>query len=196
MAGTFTRSPAIGTVPQCGRKSDTLGDVHTLAATNFSTPAPATTGINVTQGTLTLAVNDATRAYGTAGPAFSRTMMGPFNGGDCHPELLDCGHAGLGPAGTYAIVPGVTGADLSNYAVNATDGTLTVTPAETTTALTVSGTSITPGTSVTLTAQVATSTTGTPTGTVIFYDGTKLLGTASLTAGTASYSTTSLDASG
>ncbi len=191
VAGTFTYSPAIGTVLNAAA-NQTLSVTFTPSnTTNFSTPAPATTSINVTQGTLTLAVNDATRVYGTANPAFSGTMMGPFNG-DAFTQSFSTAATLASNAGTYAIVPAVTGPDLSNYVVNATDGTLTVTPAETTTALTVSSTSITPGTSVTLTAQVTSSTTGTPTGTVIFYDGTTLLGTASLTAGTASYSTTSL----
>jgi len=75
-----------------------------------------------------------------------------------------------------------------------TSGTLTVTQAGTTTALSVSSASATPGTSVTLTAQVASATTGAPTGAVSFFDGASLLGTASLTSGTASFSTTSLAA--
>jgi hypothetical protein len=90
----------------------------------------------------------------------------------------------------------VTGTNLSNYSINATDGTLSVRPAGTTTALSVSSTSINPGTSVTLSAQVASVTTGMPTGTVAFYDGATLLGTALLVNGSASYSTASLVAGG
>jgi hypothetical protein len=76
------------------------------------------------------------------------------------------------------------------------DGTLTVTQAGTTIALTASGSSINPGATLTLTATVASATTGTPTGTVSFYDGSTLLGTGTLAAGAsgdvATFSTTAL----
>jgi Bacterial Ig-like domain (group 3) len=56
-----------------------------------------------------------------------------------------------------------------------------------------SSSSVTPGQSVTLTAQVASVTTGTPTGAVAFYNGTTLLGTVPLTAGTATMNTSALN---
>jgi hypothetical protein len=86
-------------------------------------------------------------------------------------------------------VPSVTGAHVSDYTVVATDGTLTVSQAGSATTLGVSSTSITPLQTVTLTATVASSTTGTPTGTVSFYDGSTLLGAASLNLGQASFTT-------
>src|SRR6202012_2525283 len=48
------------------------------------------------------------------------------------------------------------------------------------------------GTGVVLTATVVSATTGTPTGTVSFYDGRTLLGSATLGNGTASYTSTTL----
>lgn len=67
------------------------------------------------------------------------------------------------------------------------------TPAVTTTTLVASPTTAAVGTSVTFTATVASSSgSGTPTGTVIFYDGSTALATQTLASGTATYSTSSL----
>jgi hypothetical protein len=63
----------------------------------------------------------------------------------------------------------------------------------TTTTLTASSTTSTSGQSITFTATVAPSTgSGTPTGTVTFYDGTSSLGSGNLTAGVATFSTSTL----
>jgi Bacterial Ig-like domain (group 3) len=97
-------------------------------------------------------------------------------------------------AGSYPIVPGVTGAHLADYTEAIKNDALTVTQAASIAVLKVSSTSVTPGESVTLTAQVSSATTGTPTGTVSYYDGTSILGVVALSAGTASYATASLSA--
>ncbi len=100
-------------------------------------------------------------------------------------------------AGTYTVVGTVSTAGYQGTGT----GTMTIAQAPTTTTLTTSATSgsINPGQSITLTAVVAPSaagTTGPPTGTVSFYSGTTLLNTtpAPLSAGTATYSTTTLSA--
>ena len=73
-------------------------------------------------------------------------------------------------------------------------GTTITGPAASTTALSASPTSITAGQSVTLTATVTgpSGNTTTPTGTVTFKDGTTTLNTSTLSAGVATYATTSL----
>jgi hypothetical protein len=69
------------------------------------------------------------------------------------------------------------------------------TPAATATTLTASETTIAAGSKITFTAQVKPSGSGTPTGTVTFLNGTKLLGTGALnSSGQATYSTSSLAA--
>ncbi len=72
--------------------------------------------------------------------------------------------------------------------------TESVTKAATRTTLKASATSIHVGQAVTFTATVASTTTGTPTGTVTFKSGSKVLGTATLVNGTATFSTTALTA--
>jgi hypothetical protein len=99
------------------------------------------------------------------------------------------------PAGTYPIVAAITGANIANYSVTLTNGTLAVTPATaTTTALTTSASPVVVGASVTFTATVTpASGTPTPTGGVTFKDGTTTLGTGTLNAtGVATFATTAL----
>ncbi len=157
-------------------------------------PAPQVTqALIVSQAALALTANNATRVYGTANPVFKGTVTGAQNG-DTFTESFMTTATIASNAGTYSIVPSVTGANLTGYTQVINDGTLSITQAASTTALTVNSSSITPGQSLTLTAQVTSATSGTPTGTVSFYDGTSLLSTAPLSAGTASYSTPSLSA--
>src|SRR6185312_4723433 len=106
-------------------------------------------------------------------PILTGTVTGQRNG-DTFTQTLATTAVTSSPVATYAIVPSVTGANLPFYTQTVTNGTLTVTQAGTTTALSASSASITPGTSITFTAQVASNTTGTPTGTVNFYDGASL----------------------
>ncbi|MGA3049728.1 MAG: Ig-like domain repeat protein [Terracidiphilus sp.] len=79
----------------------------------------------------------------------------------------------------------------SDYAPVTGSVSVIVKQAPTTTALTVSSGTITAGQSVTLTATVS-SPDGSPTGTVSFYDNGSLLNTATLNAGVATYSVTTL----
>jgi hypothetical protein len=133
-----------------------------------------------TKPTLTVTANNASRVYGAANPNFTGTVTGAQNG-DTFTESFSTTATTTSNVGTYAIVPSVTGTNLGNYNQNIEDGTLTVTGAPTTTALSAPGTS-TYGANVTLTATV-TSTAGTPGGTVTFYSGTTFLGSGTLNAG-------------
>jgi hypothetical protein len=158
--------------------------------TDYKT-ATASSPLAVTGGTLTVTASNATKVYGTANPTFTGTITGQQNG-DTFTESFATTATTTSNVGTYPIVPSATGANLSDYTVVIDDGTLTVTQAGSTTALTASGNTINPGATLTLTATVASATSGTPTGTVSFYDGSTLLDTATLTAGVATYSTTAL----
>ncbi len=94
-------------------------------------------------------------------------------------------------AGTYSVIATYSGDGTYNASAT-TAQTVTVlnTPSV---VLTATPTSVTTGTAVALSAKVSSSA-GTPTGTVIFFDGTSMLGSAPVTGGTATYSATSLAA--
>jgi len=139
---------------------------------------------------LTVTANNATRVYGTANPTFSGTVTGAQNG-DTFTESFATTATTNSNVGSYAIVPSVSGPNLSNYTVDIVDGTLTVTSASTTTTLSAPG-SANYGASVVLTATVS-STSGTPGGSVTFYNGSTALGTGTLnSSGVATLTTTTL----
>jgi hypothetical protein len=167
-------------------------DANQAGNSNYLTATQVTRTIVVNLATLTVAANNASRVYGTNNPAFTGSVTGAVRG-DTYTESYSTVATINSNVGSYQIVPSVTGADLSDYAVTAQDGTLTITQAGTTTTMNASSSSVNPGQGVTMTAQVASATTGTPTGSVAFYDGTSLLGTVPLTAGTATMSTSSLN---
>jgi hypothetical protein len=98
----------------------------------------------------------------------------------------------VGTDSLYASYGGSTQNGSSSSSANPTS--VTIAFASTTTTLAATPTSAIYGSTVTLTATVRSSTTGTPTDTVSFYDGTTLLGTQTLTAGTAVFTTTALTA--
>jgi large repetitive protein len=158
---------------------------------NYTAASQVTESVLVNRSGLSLTANNASKIYGTANPALSGTVTGAVNG-DSFAESFTTPASIASNTGTYAIVPSVTGTNISDYTVSVQDGTLTISQAGTTTSLGVSNGSITPGQSATLTAQVASLTSGTPTGSVSFYDGTTLLGTSPLAGGSAAFSTSSL----
>ncbi|MGC2544486.1 MAG: MBG domain-containing protein, partial [Silvibacterium sp.] len=166
---------------------------NTTAAANYSLNITAGT-LTVTRATLTISANSATRVYGAANPTFSGTVTGAVNG-DTFTESFTTTATTASNAGTYAIVPSVSGAKASDYSETTQNGTLTVTQAASSTTLSASGNTINPGQSVTLTAHVQSATANTPsgpTGSVKFYEGTSVLGTSTLSGGTATYTTTAL----
>jgi hypothetical protein len=174
--------------------SYTLAASFTPAVTANYDPASASVQLLVEQAALAVAANNASKVYGTSNPVFTGIVTGAVNN-DSFTEMFSTAATITSNAGTYAIVPSVTGSDLSDYMVTATNGTLTVTKAQTATTLGASANSIASGQSLTLTAQVmdaSTGSTGTPTGAVSFYDGTTLLGASTLTNSTASYTTATL----
>lgn len=84
--------------------------------------------MNVTQAALNVAAGNSSRVYGDANPAFGGTMSGLKNN-----DVITVSYSTLADeqsnVGDYDIVALASGAKLSNYNVNYTDGTLNVTPA-------------------------------------------------------------------
>jgi DNA-binding beta-propeller fold protein YncE len=141
------------------------------------------------QAPLTVAANNATRAYGAINPAFTGSISG-VKYSDTFTESFSTAATTATRVGSYAIVPSVSGSSLGNYAVSVTNGTLNITQAGTTTELTSSSTSAAAYETITLTAKVASTTSGTPTGTVTILDNGTAVETVALSNGTALYTTT------
>ena len=92
----------------------------------FSTSG--TTTLRVTPAALSITVNDASRAYGVANPAFNGTLSGVVAG---ETILVSYSTAAVSnsPVGTYAITATLTAAgaaSLTNYTITNTPGTLTI----------------------------------------------------------------------
>jgi hypothetical protein len=181
-AGTFSYSPASGTVLQPGQ--NTLSVTFTPADTTNYQSATSIVLLTVNKASLSIGANNISRVYGTANPTFSGVLTGAVNG-DTFTEGFSTSATTLSQAGTYAIVPSVSGANLTDYVVTATNGTLTILPASTTTTFALSNQNLT------ITATVSSTSVGAPTGPVMFYAGQILLGTGTLNDGSASISLTS-----
>jgi hypothetical protein len=152
----------------------------------------------ITPAPLTLTANDASQVYGAALPAFTVSYNG-FVPGDSTasltalPTVTTSAKAGS-PVGTYGL--NVGGASAIDYAITFVPGTLVITKASTSAALSSSVSTAVVGQNDTLTVQVAPVGPGAghPTGLVTFLvDGTPI-GTAAVdpTTGRASFSTTSI----
>ncbi|HTP05393.1 MAG TPA: Ig-like domain repeat protein, partial [Nitrospirota bacterium] len=167
------------------------GSPHVLSASysaqgNFA--ASSTTGtLIVNKAVLTVAANNSSKFYNTDNPTFTASYSGLVNGDT--PAVLSGAPSLTTTAttssvvGTYPITAAAGSLSASNYSIsNFVNGTLTVTPALTTTSVT-SSADPSYGTSVTFTAAV-TSSAGMPTGMVTFMDGATALGTGTLSGGT------------
>jgi hypothetical protein len=164
--------------------------VSGAAAANYSIITNNGT-LTITAAPLTVAANNASRAYGAANPTFTSTVTGLVNGDSVTVSYATTATATSAP-GTYPITATVTGAALANYTLNVTPGTLTVAPAATSVTLATSASPVFIGASITFTATVS-SAAGVPPGTVSFLNGTALLGTGTINAsGVATFSTSSL----
>jgi hypothetical protein len=117
-ATTATASSPVGTYSITPTVSGAAAGNYSLTISNgvlTITPAP-----------LTVTANNASRSYGAANPVFSGTTAGLQNG-DTVTTTFTSAAVSNSPIGTYAIVPAVSGAAVSNYSVTAVNGTLTVT---------------------------------------------------------------------
>ncbi len=152
------------------------GDSSFVAATSAAqllivTPAP-----------LQIIASAASRAYGQPNPIFTFSYSGFVNGDteaavNGAPELTTTATQNSAP-GNYLITVNVSSMSASNYILAGVGSTLTVVQANSTVALIASLTSVMYGAPSTLTATVIQGATGT----VSFYDGATLLGTATIDA--------------
>ncbi len=181
IAGSFTYSPAAGIV--LGAGTQTLSVTFNPANAAYP-PATGTVSLTVNKAVLSLNAASASRSYGTANPVFTGTVSGAVNG-DTFTETFSTAAITSSAAGAYPIVPSITGANAGNYNVAATNGTLTIAAAGSTTNLLLSNGNLS------FTSTVGSATSGIPTGTVSFYAGQMLLGTGTLAGGVASYTAAS-----
>ena len=188
VAGALVYTPAAGSTPAAGVQ--TLSVTLMPTDTTDYTTATQTVSLTVNKPTLTLTANNATRVYGAANPVFSGTVTGQQNG-DVFTESFATTATASSPTGTYPIVPSVTGANLGNYTVVQQNGILTVGKAVAAVAVASSANPIFVQNPVILTATIS-SATGTPTGSVVFEDGTTVLGNGTVAAGVATFTTSSL----
>ena len=84
--------------------------------------------LTVTPAPLTVTVGNATRPYGAANPAFTSTVSGALNG-DTFTNTYSTTATITSPVGTYPINDAVGGPAASNYTIQVTPGTLTITTA-------------------------------------------------------------------
>jgi hypothetical protein len=195
-AGTFSYSPAAGTVPGAG--THTLSVTFTPADTMNYTGASGSTTISVTRAALTVSAVDAVKRFGAPLPALTAAMSGFVNGDSAAslsgPVVLTTTATQASAVGSYPIVP--SGVSSPNYIIGFVSGTLSVVRGSVQVAVVTSPEPSGFEGPMTFTASVgaAAPSAGNPSGTVRFFDGATLIGIAPLTAGVATLSTAGLDA--
>ena len=125
--GSFAYTPAAGVVLNAGANQTLSVTFTPTDATDYAS-VTKTVQITVTQATLTVTAANFSRLYNTANPTFTGSISGAVNG-DTFTESFATSAVTRSPVGTYAIVPTATGANLANYNVVVTNGTLTITQA-------------------------------------------------------------------
>lgn len=198
VAGTFTYSPAAGAVLTAGQQ--TLSTTFTPTDTTDYATATATVQLTVNEAALTVTANNASMTYGGATPTLSGNLTGVVPGDGITARYISTATSSSMP-GTYPITATLNdpNSKLSNYAATYTPGTLTVGQSTPSFSLAASANSTFFSNSVTFTATVSPAN-GTspsaapPSGTVIFYDGSTQLVTATIATGAAAYTTSNLAA--
>lgn len=153
--------------------------------------------LTVTQAALMVKADDQTRTYGGTNPPLTFSFSGFVNGDGTNivsgSPVLSTAADTNSAVGTYAITVGQGTLSVSdtNYGLSFSNGLLTITPANSTTAVISSLNPSTNGNSVTFTATVSPVPPGVsiPTGTVTFLTNNGVLGSVPLSAGTAVIST-------
>jgi len=195
--GTFSYSPGLSSRLPAG--------THTLTATftptdttNYASGGSVTTSITIVPAPLEIRTVDAAKAYGAPLPAFTASFTGLASGqtvANLSGTLAFTTAATTSsPVGTYAVTPG--GLSSPNYAITFVSAALSILKAPVAMTLSASPTPSGLDMPITLTATVAAAL-GAPTapaGTVRFFDGATLLGTATLSGGTATLLTGGLTA--
>ena len=133
VAGSYTYSPASGSVLSAGNK--TLSVQFTPDDTaNYDSPSQKSVSINVVRAVLTITADDKTKVYGTANPSFTFTPSGFVNNDTAAsaftgaPQLTTTALMGSG-IGSYDINAANGSLNSSNYSFSFVKGTLTVTKA-------------------------------------------------------------------
>ena len=131
IAGSYAYSPPAGTVLSAG--ATTLSVLFTPTDTTDYSTATQTVSLVVSPAALTVSVNSKSRPFGQNNPVFTGTLTGVVNG-DNITATYSCVATASSPAGTYPIVASLNDPNsrLGNYAVTTNNGTLTVTPTNTT----------------------------------------------------------------
>lgn len=128
--GTFTYTPALGTVLPAGAAQDLQVVFTPNDSTNFA-PVTVNRTIRVNRAPLTIRANDITRPVGAPNPTFSATFSGFVNGddpADLTGELnFTTDATASSPVGAYPVIP--SGVSSPNYDITYVQGTLTVTNA-------------------------------------------------------------------
>jgi len=189
IAGTFTYTPAAGTVLSVGTQP--LTATFTPDDNTDYTTVKKTVTVDVQPATLVVTANDATRIYGTANPAFTGTITGQQNG-DTFTESFSTTATTLSDVGSYAIVPSASGTNIADYTQTIHNGTLSITKASVISTLSLSTINVPFEVPVTMTVTVKSATSGTPTGSVSFFDNGNLIGTAPIVGNAATFTSGSL----
>ena len=128
VAGSFSYTPASGTVLAAGTQA--LSVTFTPADPVSYHSATSIVSLSVNKAPLLLTAATTTRPYGVANPNFTGTVAGAVNG-DSFTESFSTTAGTSSVAGVYPVVPSAAGANLADYSVSATNGTLNVVPAGT-----------------------------------------------------------------
>jgi hypothetical protein len=196
VAGTFSYSPALGTVLHAG--TQTLSATFTPKDTADYTTATASVNLTVNKAVLKVTAGSKSRPYGAANPPLTYVIAGYVNGDR---SSVASGAPSLVTKAVAASVPGVYPISVTlgtlaanDYSFKLVGGSLTVAHASTTTTiddLTNPSGQRQATTFIAIVTPVAPGA-GTPTGTVTFKDGKKTLGTQTLSGGRASFTISSL----
>ncbi len=196
IGGSYSYSPALGAVLHAGAR--TLSVTFTPSDATDYTTATASVSLTVNPAVLTATADPKSRPYGAANPSLTYTPTGLVNGDTA---AVIRGSPVLSTTASTASVPGVypiniTKGTLSaaDYSFNLVAGSLTVTQAQTNTAV---GDLTNPSTSGQLVSFSATVSpvapgAGIPAGTVTFKDGGATLGSGTLVGGKATFTTSTL----
>jgi subtilase family serine protease len=186
VAGSFSYSPAAGTVLGAGPQTLKV----TFTPTDTTDYTTATDSVTLTVSQATPAINWATPAAITYGTALSGTQLdasSPVAGSLSYSPAAGTVLGG----GPQTLKATFTPTDTTDYTTATDTVTLTVNKAMPANVMISSVNPACMSNPVTFTATISSSV-GTPTGTVSFYDGTTLLGTGTLSAGVATYTTSAL----
>ena len=175
--------------------------MHYLTASYGGDPndGPLVSGVyvlNVMPAAITAVANGVNLSYGQSIPTLTGSLSGVLaqDAGKVAAVYTTAASRSSAP-GSYPISVSLSGASAGDYTLSLGTGSGTVTIGKAAAQITLApgAATVTYGAAVILTASVAfTATVSSPTGTVAFMDGANLLGTGNLSAGTSTFTTTSL----